>query len=208
MPRPIVLIGGGGHALSVVEAIGHDRHIIGYVDLAESEAMAIPYLGNDEAFLASGVASEAELLVTMVAGRACSLELRRSILQRYSGFKFARAVASTAYLGSNSEIGDGTVVMHNAFINTATKIGCHCVVNTAAIVEHGCTLGNNVFVGPGAVICGGVETGDNVYIGANTSIRPGVKICSDVVTGIGSVVINDITEPGTYAGVPIKRLKK
>jgi acetyltransferase-like isoleucine patch superfamily enzyme len=34
-----------------------------------------------------------------------------------------------------------------------------------------------------------------------------VSICDDVVIGAGSVVTKDITESGTYAGNPARRLK-
>ncbi|GIS45095.1 MAG: hypothetical protein Ct9H90mP16_21650 [Candidatus Poseidoniales archaeon] len=33
-----------------------------------------------------------------------------------------------------------------------------------------------------------------------------VNICDDVVIGAGSVVTKDITEPGTYAGNPARRM--
>ena len=42
-------------------------------------------------------------------------------------------------------------------------------------------------------------------IGTNATIMP-VNICDDVVIGAGSVVTKDITEPGTYAGNPARRM--
>jgi len=47
--------------------------------------------------------------------------------------------------------------------------------------------------------------GDRVSIGSNATIMP-VKICDNVVIGAGSVVVQSITEPGTYAGNPARRL--
>jgi acetyltransferase-like isoleucine patch superfamily enzyme len=49
--------------------------------------------------------------------------------------------------------------------------------------------------------------GNRVSIGSNATIMP-VKICDDVVIGAGTVVTKDITEPGTYAGNPARRLPR
>jgi serine acetyltransferase len=34
-----------------------------------------------------------------------------------------------------------------------------------------------------------------------------VKLCDDVVVGAGAVVARDIVEPGTYVGVPARRVR-
>jgi acetyltransferase-like isoleucine patch superfamily enzyme len=44
-----------------------------------------------------------------------------------------------------------------------------------------------------------------VSIGSNVTILP-VSICADVIIGAGGVVTRDITEPGTYAGNPARRM--
>ena len=49
---------------------------------------------------------------------------------------------------------------------------------------------------------GDVTLGDRVFVGANATIRNLVSVCSNVVIGAGAVVTKDITEPGTYVGVP------
>ena len=85
------------------------------------------------------------------------------------------------------------------------------------------TIGDDCFIGHGAMFindrfsdggpAGGDRTkwestsiGNRVSIGTNATILP-VTICDDVVVGAGSVVTKDITEPGTYAGNPARRLK-
>jgi acetyltransferase-like isoleucine patch superfamily enzyme len=47
--------------------------------------------------------------------------------------------------------------------------------------------------------------GNRVSIGSNATILP-VRIVDDVIIGAGAVVTRDITEPGTYAGNPARRL--
>ena len=48
--------------------------------------------------------------------------------------------------------------------------------------------------------------GDNVVIGANTVVVGPVDICDNVVVGAMSLVNRPITEPGTYVGIPAKRI--
>jgi acetyltransferase-like isoleucine patch superfamily enzyme len=47
----------------------------------------------------------------------------------------------------------------------------------------------------------------NCWIGASAVIMSGCKrVARGVIVGIGSVVTKDLTSPGTYAGVPAKRI--
>lgn len=207
MQKPIVLIGAGGHAKSVIEAIGCNRQVLGYVDGCDRR-LPVTYLGNDDTFIAGKASDKQELLITMVAGRACSMRPRSMLIKKYDGYDFAKVIASTAYVADSAVIANGCVVMHKCFVNVDSKIGKHCVLNTSSVIEHDCCIGDNTFIGPGAVVCGGVTIGNNVYIGANSTIRPGITICDDVTLGLGAAVVENITEPGTYVGIPAKRLDR
>ena len=196
----LVLIGGGGHALSVASAI--KAEVAGYVDLIPKESMPWTYLGNDDEYLNRG--SDNEVIITLVSGSDCILEMRKKLIARYDSFVSKSHVSPDAILDESAATGAGSVVMRRAVVNCRSILGRHCVVNTGAIVEHDCCIGNNVFIGPGAVICGGVTIGDDVYIGAGAVVRPGSTICSGCIIGLGAAVVNDLDEPGTYIGVPAK----
>ena len=49
--------------------------------------------------------------------------------------------------------------------------------------------------------------GDNVVIGANSVVVGPIDICDNVVIGAMSLVNKSIDEPGTYAGVPARRIR-
>ncbi len=51
-----------------------------------------------------------------------------------------------------------------------------------------------------------MTVGRDTFIGAGATIVNGVSICGGVIIGAGAVVVRDVTEPGTYAGVPAKRI--
>ncbi len=50
------------------------------------------------------------------------------------------------------------------------------------------------------------QLGDNVVIGSNTVILGPVEICDNVIIGSMSLVNKPITEPGTYVGIPVKKI--
>lgn len=199
--RKLILIGGGGHALSVASALGDE--VAGYVDVRPVEGMNYRYLGTDEHFIASP--EEGSAVITVGTDSAGDLSLRRKLIGMYDGLISDSFVSADAIVDRTAVIDAGTVVLRRAVVNCNTKIGRHCIINTGAIIEHDCRIGENVFIGPGATVCGGVTIGDDVFIGANATIRPGVTIVSRAVIGMAAAVVYDIRTTGTYAGVPARK---
>lgn len=208
MAKRIALIGGGGHALSLLDILPSPAKVAGYVDFSPMPCIPADYLGDDSTFISTCPPDEWEIIITMVSGADCSLRLRRDIIGRYGNYDSPVVTASTAIISPSATIGKGSAVFHRAVINAATAIGEHSIINTGAIIEHGCTIGDNVFVGPGAVICGGVTIGDNSYIGAGAIIKPCMTLCQGCTIGAGAVVVRDIDTPDTYAGVPAKSINR
>lgn len=198
-----ILIGGGGHALSLLESLPDIDQIAGYADLQPSKLMPIPYLGNDENVLSNYLPDSYDIQVTLVYTTNVNLQLRKRIIERYKNYVFHTFMASTALVTENAVLGDGCVVMEKTIVNHS-EIGKNTVINTGAIIEHGCRIGSNCFIGPGVIICGGVTIGDNTLIGAGTIVRDDVSIVSDCTIGMGSLVTKDIKVAGVYHGQPAK----
>ena len=102
-------------------------------------------------------------------------------------------------------IGSGTKIQSHSFICEMVEIGKDCFVG------HGVMFINDLFAKGGPAkgdksLWRRTKIGDNVSIGSNATILP-VQICERVVIGAGSVVTNDINEPGVYAGNPARLLK-
>lgn len=101
-------------------------------------------------------------------------------------------------------IGAGTRIQSHTFICELVTIGCDCMV------AHGVMFINDLFTNGGPArgdrrLWKPTTIGDRVSIGSNATILP-VTICNDVVIGAGAVVTTNITEPGTYAGNPARRM--
>lgn len=111
-----------------------------------------------------------------------------------------------AILGQQTEIGIGTVIMAGVVINCCTKIGKGCIINTGATIDHDNMIDNYVHISPGAHLAGTVKIGKGTWIGIGSAVINNVSITGNCIIGAGAVVIRDITEPGTYVGVPAKKI--
>lgn len=102
-------------------------------------------------------------------------------------------------------VGDNTRVQSHSFICELVTVGRDCFIG------HGVMFINDTFqtggpAGGDSSLWKETHIGNHVSIGSNATIMP-VRICADVVIGAGAVVTKDITEPGTYAGNPARKLR-
>ena len=106
-----------------------------------------------------------------------------------------------------TNIGVGCVIAPNSLIS------CNVTISNYVTIDRGCQIGHDSSIGefstlaPDVTVSGNVKIGKNAYVGSKTSFKDNITVCDDVIVGMGSVVINDINEPGTYVGVPVKKIK-
>ncbi len=201
--KKIIMVGGGGHALSILEMAPNHDVFLGYCDFKETPAMPIKYLGTDEEVFSKYSPNDYDILHAVVYTSEVNLNLRSKLINKFKSFTGATVIADTAVVTPNSKIGEGTVALHKSVVNHAS-IGKHCIINTGVIIEHGVTIGDNAFLGTSAVVCGDAKIGNNVFIGAGSIIRDGVSICDNAIIGMGASVTSDITKSGVYVGTPAK----
>lgn len=202
----IVLIGGGGHCRSCIDAIhSAGKEIAGVVDPDPAASPAgLPRLGDDS-WLDSPDALNFCFLITV--GQIGISPVRRDLFESLRSKKCRMATVSSrsAVVSDEATLEPGTIVLHGAIVNTGAAVGSNCIVNTGAIVEHDARIGDHCHISTGAIINGGAEIGPGCMIGSGASILQGVKIAADVMVGAGAVVIRDISDAGTWIGVPARR---
>lgn len=112
-----------------------------------------------------------------------------------------------ATLAENVIVGTGSVIMAGVIINTFSKIGKGCILNTASIIGHDNYIEDFVHVATGSTLAGTVHVKKSTWLGLCCVINNNITIARDSVIAAGAVVVRDITETGTYVGVPAKKIK-
>lgn len=111
-----------------------------------------------------------------------------------------------AVIGEQVEFGAGTAVMAGTVINCCSKMGKGCIINTGATIDHDNFIEDYVHISPGVHIAGTVKIGKGTWLGVGSVVSNNLNITSGCKVGAGAVVVKDITEVGTYVGVPARRL--
>lgn len=205
----IVLIGGGGHALSVADSIinGKDYEIVGYTDVSDTH-IQICYLGTDD--MLEGLFKKGIMNAAITVGYLGKGNIRDRLyhMAKRIGFRLPRILDPSAAVSSSAGIGEGVFVGKNAVVNAGAQIGRMCIINTGAIIEHNNRVGEYSHVAVGAVLCGDVNVGGHTFIGANATVIQGVQIGMDAIVGAGSIVAGDVPDYGRVVrsrGVKLSR---
>lgn len=202
MSESVILIGGGGHAKVIIDCIrSAGDHVAGILDdgiAAGTSILDVPVLG-----CVSEYTNYLEYKFLVAIGNN---KVRRQIAEPLS-VQWYTAIHPRAIVSAYAKIGEGTVVMPNAVINAGAVVGAHCIINTSAVVEHDNRLEDYVRISPGAALGGTVSVGAGSHVGIGAVVRNNIRICDSCIIGAGAAVVNDITVPGTYVGVPARRLK-
>jgi sugar O-acyltransferase (sialic acid O-acetyltransferase NeuD family) len=207
MTEKIVLVGGGGHCKSCIDVIETTDHAIaGIVDAAiKGKLLHYDIIGNDDV-LEELISKNHLFLITVGQISSASLRVRLFEKIKKAGGRFVTIVPSTAIVSKYSEIGEGTIIMHQAIVNANARIGSNCIINNKSLVEHDCIINDHVHISTAAIVNGGCTIGKGVFVGSNAVIVQGVEVADDVIIGAGAVVARNITNAGTYAGNPARKI--
>lgn len=98
----------------------------------------------------------------------------------------------------NAQVGKGFFISHPVGIVLGK-----CEIGEDFMIYHQCTIGVRQY---GDEAHGATPViGDHVKMYTGSMILGKVCVTDRVVIGASSIVLNDITEPGTYAGIPAKK---
>lgn len=208
MNSPVIILGRGGHARVVIDALilkgisilgftvpDYEREIgvIGGIELIGNDEMVLKYTPTSIQ-LANGL------------GTVKDTSNRERVFNYFKskGYQFIEVVHPSSVIAPDVTIGEGVQIMAGAIIQTGSRIGQNTIINTKTSVDHDCLIGSHVHLAPGVTLSGGVKVDDGALIGTGVTIIQGVCIGRNSIIGAGSLVIKNIPEGVTAIGSPAK----
>lgn len=178
--KKIILIGGGGHCKSAIDVIEQEKKykIHGIVDKPKflgSKILGYKVIGSD-LDLEYFAKKYKNAIITGGQIKSPSVRIKLFKLARKAGFKFPPIISPRAYVSKHSNIGVGTIVMHNAIVNSNVSIGKNCIINTKSLIEHDCEISDHCHISTSATINGSVKIKSKCFIGSNATVRDGITI--------------------------------
>ena len=104
-------------------------------------------------------------------------------------------------VGRDVELGANTTVDRATF--GATEIGDGCKIDNLVMVAHNVKLGPDCVLVSQSGVAGSAQLGARVVAGAQSGVVGHVRVADDVQLAARSGVSKDVTEPGTYGGLPL-----
>ena len=209
--RPVIIVGGGGHATVVADVLQLQGYsVLGYTDIDSEKGClppTIPFLGNDQAIFEHQPAS---ILLANGLGSVRSTAGRRKIYEYFAnaGYQFVRLVHPSAIVANDVTIQEGVQIMAGAVIQPGSRIGKNVIVNTRASLDHDCLLGDHVHVAPGVTLSGGVCVGEGTHIGTGATIVQGISVGKICLVGAGAVVVAAVRDGRVVVGVPAREVSR
>jgi len=117
-------------------------------------------------------------------------------------------VHPTAVMGSDVEIGAGSVVCAGVSMTTNIRLGQHVHINPLVPIGHDSRLADYVSVNPAANIAGDVSIQRHALIGTGATILQGLTIGEGALVGAGAVVTRDVPAGETVVGVPARVISR
>ena len=202
----LVLIGGGGHCKSVLDAalrIGKYSEIV----------ITDPFLKKDTQILGCQVIGDDSILpelyrkgyeyafISVGCIKEFNLRKRLAYMAESIGFRFPTIIDPSAIISPYTKIAEGTFVGKQVVINADAKVGKHCIINTGSLIEHECRVGRFSHVSVGAILCGDSSVGEESLVGAGSTIIQNIEIGNRVIIGAGSTVLRDVLDGEIVYGI-------
>lgn len=199
----LLILGAGGHALSVADAAlaeGRWKTLAFLDDSREGALLGFPIIGRFDD--AERLRESYPSAFVAIGDNTTRLAWHHRL--KAWGYALPAIVHPAAHVSPSAVIGAGCVLMAGAILNAQSSLGEACILNTGCTVDHSCTLGDGVHLSPGVHTGGDVQIGARTWLCTGASIGNRVSICADCVVAAGAAVVRDITLSGLYAGIPAR----
>jgi sugar O-acyltransferase (sialic acid O-acetyltransferase NeuD family) len=210
-PRPLVIIGAGGHGLEVMwvaarmslDPVFGSWNVLGFVDdhssLRGRMIEGVPVLGSVAEFLAANQGKPWYFHCAVGSNQQ-----RHKLTEQFeaAGFQAATIMDPQTVISPRATLGAGCYVAPRCYIGPRAVVGRHVLINVSASVGHHSTIGDFAQVCPGVRVNGHCQVGRMAFLGSNAVIHPGKRVGENATVAAGSFVVRDVAPNTLVVGVP------
>lgn len=149
-----------------------------------------------------------EINVVIAIGNPSIRQKIYTVLKKNPLIKFPNIISKDAKVSDYVSMGEGNIICSGSILTTNISLGNCNHVNLLSTIGHDCKINDFNTVYPGVNISGNITIENLCEFGTGTKVIQGLSIGSSVVFGAGAIVVKDTLEPGTYVGLPAKKLSK
>lgn len=192
-PKPLLLVGTGGHAASCIDVIEQEGQyavsgLVGFNAEAGKNLLGYPMMGTDEDLLTL-VARYPSALIGVGQIRTPEPRIRLFDQLQCIGYDMPPIISPRAYVSHHATLGRGSIVMHGAIVNACATVANNCIINSQSLVEHDAVIEDHCHISTAATINGGACIGAGTFIGSGSSVREGITVGDRCFIGMGQQVV-------------------
>lgn len=207
--KQLIVIGAGGMGRTMYdmarESIGYgtEYNILGFIDdntnALDSFANYPPIIDKIKNYQPK----PNEIFICSIGGSARKKCMEEII---YKGGQFLTMIHSTARIGTNVQIGEGSIVGAYTTIGADAKVGKYNLIQSYTVIGHDSVIGNWNRIDTHVTLVGGTIVQDGADIHTSAMISHNVTIENNARVAACSFVIRRVKEGTTVMGNPAKKL--
>ncbi len=205
---PLLLVGAGGLAREVIASVRATGlyEVVGVLDdnaaLHGSIFDGVPVVGP----VVDAAARDEHVLVCVGSGVARERIVRRMLLAGVEPERFARCIDRSVRIPETCAVGDGSILLQGVVLTSGIGVGSHVVAMPGVVLTHDDEVSHYATLAAGVLLGGGVRIGRAAYLGMGACVRQGLTVGDYATLGMGAVLLHDLPQRETWAGVPARPL--
>ena len=204
--KQAVIIGAGGHAVSVAETVRSAGYsLVGFTsnDDIGSTLLGLPVTKDlpDEHVSSGGV------VIIAIGDNSTRERVWREISASVPIDQLPAVSHASAVIAPSARLAAGCIIMQGAIVANEARVGLGALLNTGSILEHESVLGDFASLAPRAVTGGRVQIGARTAISIGAVLKHGLAVGEDTVVGGSSFVDRDLPSGVVAYGVPARVIR-